>query len=267
MIVSRRPEGLVLVRQVDHQAQCAAMAEVWGNADFARPPDWGQIVAAADCHDEGWRVEDERPTINRRGAPTDFPDIDRARHVGLYSRGIERAEAQHPLIGLLVSMHGVGLYRQRLGLDGPETGEHGSAVAAFLATEDARQERLRATLGDDLDLALWTWDAYRLLQAFDSLSLYLVWRGLGSGVLGVLPQVPRWLGDPGVDIVCESLGRFTASCDPFPFAGDEVELPIEARAVPDRSYRDDDDLQRAFADAPTVTLECVVCRRPGAASR
>ena len=37
MIVSRRPEGLLLVRQVDHQEQCGLMAAAWGNAEFARP--------------------------------------------------------------------------------------------------------------------------------------------------------------------------------------------------------------------------------------
>ncbi len=267
MIVSRRPEGLVLVRQVDHQEQCRAMAEAWGGSEFARIERWAQITSAAACHDEGWRNEDDLPTINRRGIPTDFPELDRARHVELYGRGIDHAELLDPYVGLLVSMHGGGLHRHRLGLDGPSDRDHSPPVAAFLTREDARQERLREGLGNDLDLASWTWDAYRLLQAFDALSLYLVWRGLGSGAPGVLAQVPRASGDAGVDIICGALGRFTATCDPFPFVGDEVELPVAARAIPDRPYRDDEDLRQALADAETVRLECVVCRRPGAGAR
>lgn len=243
------------------------MADAWGGLEFARIPRWDQLATAAGCHDEGWRTEDEQPTINRRGFPIDFPEIDRARHVALFGRGIDHAETIGPEVGLLVSMHGAGLYRHRLGLDGPEPDEHHPAVVDFLAREDSRQERLREALGNDLELAGWTWDAYRLLQAFDSLSLYLVWRGLGSGAPGALLQTPRALGDPGVDIACESLGRFTASCEPFPFEGDEVELPVSARAIPDRPYRDADDLRRALEDGQDVTLECVVCRRPGGGSR
>ena len=61
MIVSRREEGLLLVRQVDHQDQCAAMAEAWGNDDFALPEPYGPVVEAARAHDEGWRAWEPRP--------------------------------------------------------------------------------------------------------------------------------------------------------------------------------------------------------------
>ena len=44
IVASRRREGLVLVRQVDHQEQCGLMAEAWGNADFARPEPFGPVA-------------------------------------------------------------------------------------------------------------------------------------------------------------------------------------------------------------------------------
>lgn len=263
MLVTRRPEGLVLVTQVDHQDHCGAMARLWGGGEFGAIDDWESVRTAAGCHDEGWRTVDERPELDARGLPVDFPDVDRARHVEIAGRSIDAALASGPRVGLLVSMHYAGLYQRRLGLDGPAPVEHVPAVAEFLAREEARQEGLRATLGDDLSLSAWAWDAYRLLQAWDSLSLYLAWRGLAGGLGGILPRVPRGAFDDGVDVRVEPLGRFTASCDPFPFLGEEVELPVAARVIEDRPYRDDDDLRSALALAATITLECVVCRRPG----
>ena len=53
MIVSRRPQGLVLVRQVDHQDQCALMAAAWGNERFGRIAPFGPVADAAACHDAG----------------------------------------------------------------------------------------------------------------------------------------------------------------------------------------------------------------------
>ena len=117
MIVSRRPEGLLLVRQVDHQEQCGAMAAAWGNADFARPEPYAPLVMAAAVHDEGWRAWEAAPQVGEGGAPVDFPQIDRPTHVALYREGIEGAIARDPRAGLVVSMHGRGLYEGRLGLD------------------------------------------------------------------------------------------------------------------------------------------------------
>ena len=93
MIVSRRPQWLTLVRQVDHQDQCALMAAAWGNDRFARIDPWEPVVDAAACHDEGWRAWEDAPEV-RDGAPVDFTEIDRTTHVALYRRGIDAARAR-----------------------------------------------------------------------------------------------------------------------------------------------------------------------------
>lgn len=264
MIVSSRPEGLALVRQVDHQEQCRRMAERWGGPGFERIADWAALTEAAGRHDEGWREVDARPRVEPDGRPLDFPRIDRAEHCALFRRGIDLAGHAGPRAELLVSMHGAGLHQRRMGLDGPLPVDHAPAVERFLAEEEGRQADLRARLGDDLALAAWAWDAYLLLQAWDALSLYLVWRGLPEGRAGTLPSVPCGPGGPHAAVRLEPLGRLTARCDPFPFPGDEVSLPIPARIVEDRPYRDDEDLAAALAAARAVTLECVVVRPSGA---
>jgi len=263
MIVSRRPEGLLLVRQVDHQDQCAAMAEAWGNDRFALPEPYGPVVEAARVHDEGWRPWEAAPTVTGAGSPTDFVEIDRPTHVRLYGEGIRRACALGDRVGLLVSMHGQGLYEGRRGLDAgppPPRAERERQVREFLSEQDLLQERLRARIGGD-GLDAWAWAAYRLLQTWDVLSLYLTWRPLAEGREMTLPQVPRRTGDPGIALTLRPDGPQACTCTPWPFREDRVELPVAGRILEDRPYEDDSDLRRAFESAPRIGLGFTV--RPG----
>jgi Protein of unknown function (DUF3891) len=261
VIVSPRGDRLLLVRQVDHQVQCGLMARAFGAAEFARIEHWDSLVTAADMHDEGWRERDDAPGVNDEGAPVDFPDLDRSEHVALYGRGIDMVEARDPRAGLLVSMHGQGLHEARLGLDGAprDRSRQQPAVRAFLEHEEARQARLMKEIGDP-DLTTWAWDAYRLLQAWDLLSLYLLWYGLPKSMTGRLQQVGRRAGDAGIDIAVEPADDRFALLRPFPFPEDEAVFPVAARLIPRRRYADVDDL-RAELDAAVWMTENVGVRR------
>jgi len=264
MIVSRRGGALVLVRQVDHQDQCGLMADAWGNASFARPRPDGPLALAARVHDEGWRSWEEAPEVGESGAPVDFTEIDRPTHVALYRTGIEAAAAADPCAGLVVSMHGQGLYEGRRGLDpGPATprADRPRQVRAFLEEQDEVQARLRGRIGPGPALDAWASAAYRLLQTWDVLSLYLTWRALVEGREATLPQVPREVGDPGVELRLRPDGELACTCAPWPFRGDAVELPVAARRIPDRRYPSARDLAAALEEAPWLNLGFTV--RPG----
>jgi Protein of unknown function (DUF3891) len=257
VIVSRRPGGLVLVRQVDHQEQCGLMAEAWGNRGFARPEPYAPIALAAAIHDEGWRRWERAPEVGADGLPINFSAIDRPTHVALYEEGIDAAAARDPAAGLLVSLHGQGLYEGRRGLDpGPPTprAEREPQVRAFLAEQDGVQARLRARLGGDPALDDWAWAGYRLLQTWDVMSLFLTWGTLWDRGAIALPQVPRRAGDPGVELTVRAAGDGEAVCAPWPFAGDAVDLPVAARTVPDRRYASASDLASALAGAEPSAL-------------
>ncbi|MFN8109878.1 MAG: DUF3891 family protein [Thermoleophilia bacterium] len=263
MIVARTPEGLRLVRQADHAAQCAGLAFSWGNPEFQRVPHWGALVDAARLHDNGWRPVDELPPVGADGAPVDFPDLDRAVHGPMYARGIADAAAQDPRVGLLVSRHGQGLYEKRLGLDGPIPARDGRPAVErrFLEGQEALQRDLREQL-DDADLDGWLWAAYRLLQAWDVLSLYACWGPLDRGETWSLPRVPTHVGDEaGVDIRLSPDGADRCAMTPWPFRAVWVIVPMRCRVVPDRAYRDSADLQRAL-DA-TRSTELLVTLVPG----
>jgi hypothetical protein len=125
-------------------------------------------------------------------------------------------------------------------------------VQAFLSEQDRVQDELRRRIGPGPGLDAWAWAAYRLLQTCDALSLYLTWRSLAAGRASVLPQVPRATGDPGVELSLAPGGPFASTCDPWPFAGEALELLVAARVVEDRPYASDADLQGALHEAPWI---------------
>ena len=104
--------------------------------------------------------------MNGSGRPIDFPALDRTVHTGLYRACVRPAPTAGPRTGLLVSMHGAGLYERRRGLDGPppESRRPPAGVREFLDDQEALQARLRHDLAED-GLQPWAWAGYRLLQA------------------------------------------------------------------------------------------------------
>lgn len=232
------------------------MARAFGDGEFARIDHWDSVVIAADLHDEGWRERDDAPCVDSEGAPVDFPHLDRSEHVALYRRGIDLIEAKDARAALVVSMHGQGLHAARLGLDGVprDRSRQQPAVRAFIEHEEARQARLLEEIGDP-GCKQWAWAAYRLLQAWDLLSLYLLWFGLPKSATGRLDQVPRRVGDAGIDIAVEPDGDRFALLRPFPFPGEEVVFPVEARSLPDRRYDNSDELRACLSAAPWARLE------------
>jgi hypothetical protein len=134
-------------------------------------------------------------------------------------------------------------------------------VRAFLQEQDEVQARLRERIGPGPALDAWASAAYRLLQTWDVLSLYLTWRALVEGRDATLPQVPREVGDPGVELRLRPDGELACTCAPWPFRDDVVELPVAARRIPERRYRSARELGAALEEAPWLTLGFTV--RPG----
>jgi hypothetical protein len=156
-------------------------------------------------------------------------------------------------------MHGQGLYERRMGLDGPPPERAGRPAyeLAFLRDQERVQAEMRAHLGDDADLDVWAWDCYRILQAWDVLSLYVCWSGLANGLTWSLPQVPRAAGDFGTSLTVTSRDAHTCVVDPWPFAGGAVDLTIACRFIPAREYATPAELGEVIDSAVDEPLELV----------
>ena len=247
MFVWHHDNALRLIRQTDHMRQVGEMAEAWGSEAIA-PPQEGRehLLCAASQHDRGWSEWEDAPTLDpatRR--PHNFNTVPVSRHVGFYRRGIDEVEALDPYAGLLVSMHGQGIYMGRFGAEGEpvptpeEVAQFAPALRTFLAAESDRQRRLLAALGPN-DAVLW--NQYRLLQAWDRLSMFFC-HGEPHKTLG---PVPGRQGD--VVIRVERLDVARARLSPFPFPGRRREFATPGYVLPDRDFESNNDLRACLED-------------------
>ncbi|MDZ7701593.1 MAG: DUF3891 family protein [Halobacteriales archaeon] len=217
MIVAETADGYRFVTQPDHAALAGRFADHWGNDAIGRPAAGPRLVMAAYLHDVGWEPFDRRPRLDGAGRPIDFRETPADAWIELYEDGIESAAELDPLAGLLVSMHGAGLRKRRYGLS-PGWPATPPTYEAFVERQEARQSRLLDELLDDgaepqlgpADADLLSalqdsggppdgsrstlWQAYELLQAWDTLSLAFCTTTSppGYGTIGNVPPAPTW---------------------------------------------------------------------------
>ena len=175
MIVRDAGDAWQVVLQTDHADLSGAFARAWAD----RAPRHESLVLAAERHDDGWAVWEQSPLVDAAGAPVNFLDVQVPAHLAFYRAGIAAVTDEDPYAGLLVSMHGSGIYRQRYGEDPGLRLTHAAEVAAlveeFVAEQEASVPARMEAAGVDDDFR---WADYRRLQAYDRLSLLFCMRDL-----------------------------------------------------------------------------------------
>jgi hypothetical protein len=174
-----------------------------------------------------------------------------------------RAAQHSPWAGLLVSMHGAGLYNDRYGTfrlaEQRFNAEEQALVDEFLADMEALQDRLAEVAGhgsfgpghhacDDPEVRA----RYLLLQVWDRLSLQYVFRLARDGDISPLPGP----GGRALTLTCRHDGAFGLTLDPYPFRDDQMVFPVSSCIVPDRRYRSPEDFLEAVSDAGMTQIEC-----------
>jgi len=265
MLVADGPDRYRVIGQTEHANQVGRIADHWGNDafDVARP----QVAApiAAYTHDNGWWEWDLTPEL-RDGDPVNLLEVDAPDWTAFYERGIENAVGVDPYAGLLVSMHGSGVRRRRYGTQ-PSLPSFADEFAEFIAGQERRQRALVGSLrgserygdlvGDATADLLTTlhesgradgagspvWHHYKLLQAWDRLSLYCCLDTSPSAdTIGPVPSGPS----TDVDIALEPVDDTTVRLDPYPFDTSPVSLPVRSRSIPRRAYDDQATLTEAY---------------------
>jgi hypothetical protein len=211
MIVRDAGEAWQVVMQTDHADLSGAFAQAWRE----RGPRHASVVIAARRHDDGWAVWERAPRSDESGKPVNFLDVDVRSHLAFYRAGIAAITEHDAYAGLVVSMHGAGIYRQRYGLDpglsltrAPEVLD---AVEAFVAEQEA-------TFGGDPGEHR---GDYELLQLYDRLSLYFCMRDVEAGEAAELQGYRL-----------EPCAPWHIRMTPFPFGESPGRFPLLRRLLP-----------------------------------
>jgi Protein of unknown function (DUF3891) len=220
VIVRDRGDDWQVVLQIDHADLSGDLARAWRDQGSRHP----SLAHAAARHDDGWAVWERAPIVDANGKPVNFLDVDVRSHLAFYRAGIAAITEQDPYAGLLVSMHGAGIYRQRYGRD-PALGfsraaEEQAIVDAFIAEQEGGyEERLAATGASEEE----RWRDYELLQLYDRLSLYFCMRDVDAD------------GGEPVELqgyALELLAPWRVRMDPFPFADSPARFSLVRRVLP-----------------------------------
>lgn len=269
MILTRTDHGLLVVRQPEHGHQTGLFAGSWGNENI--PPIEARresILLASTHHDDGWSTWELHPTLDPdTEQPFQFHSLTPFEHIPLYRAGITRAAAIDPFAGILVSMHGVGLYNDRYGtfrlVDQDLNTEERLLVAEFIQDMQVLQNGLAQTIdlntnghvSSDPEVH----DAYLQLQVWDRLSLQFLYRLADDGVISPLP-----IGNgTSVELHCRNAGAFQLLLQPYPFEESEMCFPVRTITIPDRHYRTPEEFLETVRDTPERTIECRVSRDRG----
>ena len=229
MIVRDLGDAWQVVLQTDHADLSAGFARAWRAALPA------SLVIAAERHDDGWAVWEQAPRVDADGKPVNFLEVDVRSHLAFYRAGIAAITEQDGDAGLLVSMHGAGIYRQRYGLD-PGMGlaraaEAQDEVDAFVAEQEAKFGGEPGDRRED----------YELLQLFDRLSLYFCMRDLESGDAAELQGYRL-----------EPVAPWHVRLTPFPFGQGPAHFSLTRRTIPKGSRVD---VLSAAPEQIAITIE------------
>ena len=223
MIVRDAGASWQVVLQPEHAELSEEVAQAWVD----RGPRHDSVVLAARRHDDGWATWERSPLVDSDGTPVSFLDVHVPAHLAFYRAGIAAISDEDAYAGLLVSMHGAGIYRQRYGADPAlaltRAPEAQALVDAFVAEQEAAYPRRTAEVGVDDELRL---ADYHRLQWFDRFSLAFCLRGWDE------PGDAFELGA----FRFEPLAPWRTRVSPWPFTDRELECSLVRRLVPKRAW-------------------------------
>lgn len=232
MIIRALGDRRLFIRQPDH-AQLSR--RVMDNCrQLAANPRRPQILHAIAEHDNGWIEPDGSPTVDpASGLPFDFVSAPAPLRHQVWPRGVARL-AEDPWAAALVAQHAVAVYDRFRG--------DAAWTPFFSAMERLRDDMVRSSAFTSADLA----HDYPFVRLGDMISLAFC-----TGWSDTLPFGEWSVAGSGAHV----------SVSPDPFDGAVIPMTIEAKALGQRRYTSDAELQEEFALAPVVMLEGTVSGR------
>ena len=274
MLVSKYDDSrLLLALQIDHSRVAGYLAAHWGNDVFAEPRPYSSVVLAAQEHDNGWWEWEIKPSLNDRGYPLDYITDGSLKCLGqlrldFYKHGVERVVREDLYAGLIVLMHGIGLFNKAYGLLAYMP-DHTARpdVQAYVRDQDALRQRLLAELRRSEEFREFStdeviWKNFKLMQVYDTFAQFLCNRyplnnrerlNGPSNTLGdtAVPVAP---GKQDVTLTIEVQDGTRAVVTPYPFDTNPLEVSFPARLVPNRSYRTREEFLKDFYKAERISV-------------
>jgi hypothetical protein len=254
-----------VVLQPDHGDLAGQLAEEWGNERFGTSSHHASLALAATRHDDGWSVWERWPQLAEGGKPMQFLDVQIASHLAFYVAAITDVTEQDPYAGLMVAMHGAGLYRERYatqpGLRNKWADLHRDEIETFV---DSVESTYPARIGDVGIDENERWTSYKLLQVYDRLALYF--SGLFEVQMGDLHEIaptPVDYAGEETTIRIAPLSPFApyspthVRLDPFPFHSSPARFTLVRRLVPKRAWTSSE-FRESFRSMPAERLELLV---------
>ena len=256
MIIQSAPEGQesgkrFVMKLAEHLELAGQFAENFGNDTFAQPEPREEFLYVCRWHDKGWQDLDDNPPLDPdTGLPYNLVETPLPIILLTSARSPEYNEAHHPYCGLIDSMHIWGLYNGRYGMSDKKLinmipDEHRMLADGMLNNEFQRQQRLKATLGEDSRTAGWVEEGplfsnYKVLQFFDTLALYFNCSHAGARGEAEYENVPLD-SETDTTITIRPANGDAYSLDPYPFRESGLEVsfqgrylsPVQADAKPD----------------------------------
>ncbi|HYG87342.1 MAG TPA: DUF3891 family protein [Azospirillum sp.] len=249
-------DGVIAIAQPSHSWLSGQLLRAWGNDGFAAPSPHEEVCLAAELHDIGWLVWETAPTLNpATGRPHAFHEVGAETHTGLWTRGVRLARVFGHYPALLVSLHADTLYG--LFFDFTKASpEDAARVRAFLATQHSFQRQTIEALGADphyrVEVAPDVIERNRRLVAtVDRLSLEICW-GVTREIR--IPNVPTTGTEcAGLCLRAPNGNVAELTLDPWPFAGDHVEVVCEGRRLRGR-FTEEAAMRDALDGAERITI-------------
>jgi hypothetical protein len=233
-------EDAVLAVLQDHHLNLAGqLASSWGNDEFAPPhPVVGYM---ARNHDAGWQEDDWQPGRDPgTGLPYHIMDVPPPKLVEIHRRSIRRNYAFHPYAGILGAMHTMGFYTTRLGVSDflvmdELRAEHGDVLDPLVEECSGLIRRWREELADDPEYGALVDEerllaSYKLLQAFDTMSLYFCLGRDREEDPVTFPNVPTTNG-ASTSITFSPSADSTVAVEPWPFAAAPLSVVLDGKVL------------------------------------
>ncbi len=259
MIVRDAGEHWAVVLQTDHADLSGQFAEAWGSAGrFARPRSLESVVLASRRHDDGWAVWERAPLVAADSArPQGFLEVSVPTHLAFWRAATAAVVDEDALAGMLVSMHGTGLYRGRYGTHPPAQFEPSlqAEVDEFVAEQESLQERLVDATGVGEGER---WGGYRLLQVVDRLSLHFCVMDPQSSERQRIERAPLDASGGETALLLTPLGRDRVRLEPCPFGEEPRRFQLRRRAVPKREWPDHASFRRDLWATPPESVPITI---------